>query len=329
MSAGDAIDYALERFAPILTRGVNLSHLSWWRIGGRARAMLEPRSVQELQALRSWFAEQGQPHVVIGHTSNLLFSDAGLDVPCIRISSKLGGLSITNTRVTAEAGIWVPYFARRLQLAGLKGLAHICGIPGTLGGLICMNGGSQRKSIGTHVVRVVSIDDKGNLKRRNQAACQFAYRSSAFQHNNEIVAAVTLQLNRVEDPAALRREMIEILSSRRRKFPKELPNCGSVFVSNPAMYAQFGPPGAVIERLGFKGQQVGGAQVSPVHANFIVNRGHARAKDVLSLILAIAARARQELGLSLVSEARYVSPSGRIASITELDPAALDEVDRP
>ena len=311
-------DPRADRFAAILERNVDLAAISQWRIGGRARMVLSPRDLDELVALRRWLHETGQCHIVIGATSNLLFADEGLDVPCIRIGEAMAGIAIAGTRIQAGPGVWVPRLARRAQQAGLEGLAHVSGIPGTLGGLICMNGGSQRKGIGSHVTEVVSVDVTGTVLRRAAADCGFAYRTSIFQHNDEIIAGATLELPRADDPRALRREMVEIMASRRRKFPKSEPNCGSVFVSNPAMYAKFGPPGAVIERLGFKGRAEGGALVSPMHANFIVNRGGARARDVLALIALIAATAQAELGVSLLSEVRYVAHDGRIVPATEV-----------
>lgn len=226
-------------------------------------------------------------------------------------------------QVRVQAGIWVPRLARNLLKVGLSGAEHICGIPGTLGGLICMNGGSQRKGIGTHVTEVVSVDYQGNIRRRTQPECDFGYRTSIFQNNGEIIVQATLSLSRASDPLALRREMVGILASRRLKFPKHLPNCGSVFVSNPDNYEKFGPPGAVIEQLGFKGKAVGGAMVSPQHANFIVNRGGARAQEILALILEISDCALQELGLTLHSEVRYVRPDGQVVPATDVPPSAL------
>ena len=106
--------------------------------------------------------------------------------------------------------------------------------------------------------------------------------------------------------------MKEILASRRRKFPQKLPNCGSVFVSNPAMYADYGPPGAMIEKLGFKGRRVGDALVSPHHANFIVNAGRATARDTLALIAEIRETVRRETGYAMDVEARYVTEAGAV-----------------
>ena len=196
--------------------------------------------------------------------------------------------------------------------AGLTGIERTCGIPGTLGGLICMNGGSQRHGIGEVIVSVTSVDAEGAIRHRSREDCAFAYRHSVFQSNNEVIAGAMLRLEPAADRGAVRREMLEILGSRRRKFPQKEPNCGSVFVSNPAMYAEYGPPGAMIERLGFKECRVGGAMVSPHHANFIVNVGNATAIDVLSLIAKIKVAVLADTGYAMEVEARFVTVEGEI-----------------
>jgi UDP-N-acetylmuramate dehydrogenase len=297
---------------------VPLAQISRWRVGGSADVVVRPGSVAELQALRRNLTDQGLPHLVIGSTTNLLFADEGLRAVCIQIGSRMETVTVAGQEIQAEAGAWVPGLARRAMLAGLTGAEHICGIPGTLGGLICMNGGSQRKGIGSALVDLEAVDATGELIRFDQAACGFAYRTSVFQDNGLIVARARLRFDPAPDRAAVRREMLEILSSRRRRFPQKLPNCGSVFKSNPAMYAEIGPPGAAIEKLGFKGRRIGGALVSPQHANFIVNDGGATAADVLALIAEIATAVERETGYRMEAEAKYVTPEGRFMAADQV-----------
>ncbi|MDR7127120.1 UDP-N-acetylmuramate dehydrogenase [Pseudotabrizicola sp. 4114] len=292
-------------------RGVDLSAVSQWRIGGRADLVLRPTSTAEVSALTRWFAARGIRPVVIGLTSNLLFDDAGLRVPCIQIGARMARMSLEGAEVRAQAGIWVPGLARRLMQAGRGGAEHICGIPGTLGGLICMNGGSQRKGIGSSLLEVESVTPDGVVHTRPAQDGGFGYRQSVYQTNGEIITAATLHLP-PRPRAEIRTEMRAILADRRRKFPRKEPNCGSVFKSNPAMYAQIGPPGAAIERLGFKGLRVGGALVSPQHANFIVNTGGATAADVLTLIARIGAVVDAATGFRMEAEACFVRADGTI-----------------
>lgn len=292
-----------------VVRDVDLSALSWWRIGGRADLVLRPASTAQLAAVQGWFYQRGIRPVVIGLTTNLLFDDAGLRAPCIQIGTRMADNRIHGASLQAQAGAWVPGLARQLMKAGLGGAEHICGIPGTLGGLICMNGGSQRKGIGSNVVSVESVDRTGAIHDTPAAACDFAYRQSVFQTNGHIITGARLHFApRPRDQ--IRSEMRTILADRRRKFPRKEPNCGSVFKSNPAMYAEIGPPGAAIERLGFKGQRLGGALVSPLHANFIVNAGGATARDVLTLIARIGDAVEAATGYRMQAEACFVRADG-------------------
>ena len=197
----------------------------------------------------------------------------------MQISEGLSAVDIGNGFVSAEAGIWVPGLACRLMRAGLTGGEHICGIPGTLGGLICMNGGSQRKGIGMNLVTVESVDSQGDVHTRSAADCQFAYRSSIFQRNDEIITRARLRFD-AAPPAGIRRTMLQILVERSRKFPRKQPNCGSVFKSNPAMYARSSRRG---RRLGFKGMRGRGALIVAIS----FSAGGA-SRDILVLSIASA-----------------------------------------
>lgn len=303
---------ALEQLCPGgVAQRVSLAQLSQWRVGGLADVIASPTSTQQVAALRRFFNEAGIAHLVIGQTTNLLFADEGLRSPCIMIGSRMSGVTMTAENIYAQSGVWVPNLARQAMKAGLTGIEHICGIPGTLGGLVCMNGGSQRQGVGSSVSVVQSVDSAGVIRKRKLNECGFSYRSSVFQSNDEIVTDVQLQLKRGCKPL-IRHEMLEILAERRHKFPRRQPNCGSVFVSDPALYDQYGPPGRIIEYLGFKGHTVGGAKVSERHANFIVNIGNARALDILTIISEIRAATERYMGRPLVSEVRYVSQDGKI-----------------
>lgn len=314
---------SLERICPGgVEQNVDLAAVSQWRIGGRAALMLSPSSTVQLAALRRFLHERDLPHVVIGHTSNLLFADEGLHVPCIRIGSKMSAIRFEGADVIAEAGAWVPGVAVSVMRQGLTGVEHICGIPGTLGGLVYMNGGSQRKGIGSAIVDVKSVLPDGAIVQRTAADCDFSYRHSVFHGNDEVISAVRLRLVRGKR-AAIHSEIRAILADRRRKFPRKEPNCGSVFKSNPAMYAEVGPPGAIIERLGFKGMRQGGAQVSPRHANFIVNTGKARAIDVLSLITRISDAVFDATGFRMEAEVRHVAPDGYMLPADQISVAEL------
>lgn len=280
-----------------------------WRIGGPADLFVEPSSRDELGFVLRLARECGVPSVVIGKGSNLLFDDAGLRGIAIKIGRRLSRVTCADATIRAEAGVSTPALARLTALAGLTGLEHIVGIPGTLGGLVVMNGGSLQRAVGDTIIEVQTLDRDGRLRTFCCDDCAFAYRSSRFQGEDYVVTDVAISLSS-GSPSTILSEMREILRDRRRKFPLTWPNCGSVFKSDPSVYRQYGPPGAVVERLGLKGLRVGGATVDRRHANFIVNTGRATSRDVLALVLRIRRAIQDRLGCSLACEVKYVRPDG-------------------
>jgi len=295
--------------APIVD--ARLADYSRWRVGGRAAALIEPVSRRHVEACLAYLASRDLPNLVIGDGSNILFDDAGFDGVIVRVGPSMSKLMLDGGRVWAEAGIWVPRFVRLLGQRGLAGLEHAIGIPGTLGGLVIMNGGSRRLGVGRNIVRVGGCDLRGKPFERTGEECDFRYRGSTLQDDQLIVLDATFSFEQVER-SPLRQDMISIMTERRNKFPKKLPNCGSVFLSDPAMYKIVGPPGAAIERAGLKGTARGGAQISPMHANFIVNNGNASSRDILGLIHLIRTTVHHQTGFWMDCEVRHVAPDGRV-----------------
>jgi UDP-N-acetylmuramate dehydrogenase len=290
---------------------VDLAALTRWRIGGPADCCVSPGTIDACRAVVERCRDLGLRFMVIGDSSNLLFDDRGYRGVLVRIGPALGRVTIRGTAVTVQAGAWVPAVARRVGSAGLTGIEHIVGIPGTFGGLVAMNGGSLRQGIGDSIVEVTALVPDATLQRFEAGACGFAYRRSRFQESGHIVVEATLALA-PGDVGTIRRRMIEIMASRRRRFPLKLPNCGSVFVSDPAMYQHIGPPGAAIERCGLKGTRIGNAQIAQAHANFIVNLGGARSSDVLALVDLARQRVLAATGFAMDCEVRHVAPDGRV-----------------
>jgi UDP-N-acetylmuramate dehydrogenase len=282
-----------------------------WQIGGPADLLVEPETVNQVATVVSFARRHNIPLLVIGQGTNLLFDDAGLRGIVLKLGQNLCRVHVSDNTITAESGAWVPGLARKAMQAGLTGLEHTIGIPGTLGGLVMMNGGSQRKGIGENVRRVWIVDCKGEQIELTREECSFSYRQSALQGSGAVVVKVELECER-EEPQRIRQLMLEDLRERRRKFPRKQPNCGSVFLSTSEMHASVGPPGKVIEDAGLKGTRIGNAEVSHQHANFIVNLNGATSNDVLRLITHIRKVVNERIGFELCCEVRYVSPSGEI-----------------
>ncbi|MFO7577879.1 MAG: UDP-N-acetylmuramate dehydrogenase [Pelovirga sp.] len=300
-----AADVGATRFAE------PLAHHSSWRIGGVADLFIEPENAAQVAAVVQLTRTLELPLVVIGQGTNLLFDDLGVRGVVMKIGARMARITISGETVVAEGGAWVPQLTRMTMRAGLTGLEHCIGIPGTVGGLVVMNGGSHRHGIGEQVTRVTIVDLDGGIRRLDAAACHFDYRYSALQGRGCVVVEVELTC-RAAELSRVRREMLDDLRVRRGKFPRKQPNCGSVFLSTAEMHATIGPPGKIIEEAGLKGLRIGQAEVSRRHANFIVNLGNASSRDVLALIARIRTLVRERFAFDLCCEVRYVSPSGDI-----------------
>lgn len=301
-----------EKFPDEICTNVDLSLFSRWKVGGIAKCIISPLSQNSIIRCVKFCHEMNINFVIMGATSNILFADKGLSVLVINLN-RLNKYTVTSNTVISDAGIWVPCFARGLVKYGLSGLEHIIGVPGTLGGLVYMNGGSQRKGIGSNVVRVKALSTKGAVSEFNNEECGFSYRKSVFQKNSQIILEVELRLHN-SSSSKIRSEMLDILRSRRNKFPLKEPNCGSVFISNPDMYEKFGPPGEVIENCGLKGIEFGGAKVSNIHANFIVNNHNAKATDILQTIKYVQDEVFRKTGFHMESEVIYMDEFGQTTS---------------
>jgi UDP-N-acetylmuramate dehydrogenase len=295
----------------VVRQGEALAQHSTWRIGGPADYLVEPQSIDQLCRLLQWLHAHNLPHVVIGKGSNLLFPDEGVRAVVIKIDQGLRQIQQNGNQVLVEAGISVPRLAHQVGSLGLSGLEHTIGIPGTLGGLIAMNGGSLQHSISEVIDWVEYINEEGQLISRQPDQCAFAYRRSWFQDHFGIIVRACLNLSS-EDRHRIKRTMVATLRQRRANFPLRYPNCGSVFKSNPALYERVGPPGKVIETLGLKGRQIRGAAVSQRHANFIINQGTAQASDILQLIALIRDEVQTRFDLALNCEVKYVSEQGEV-----------------
>ena len=294
-----------------VTFNESLAKLSHWKIGGFADVVVRPKTTQQLSLVLKYFTSLGVKPVIVGLSTNLLFSDQGLRVPMICLDSCSRELTIKGSKVEVGASYWVPSLVRKVMQAGLTGIEHACGIPGTIGGLVYMNGGSKRKSISRNIETIISLLPNGTQRIRARRDIEFSYRHSEFQTNNEVITKVILNLD-FGKKDKIRSDIYNILQNRSRKFPRKLPTCGSTFVADAKLYDTHGPPGKIIENLGFKGYKIGGASVSDLHANFIVNTGNATATDVLTIIRDINRSLKIETNHTLLAEVRYVCPNGKI-----------------
>ena len=282
-------------------QNIPLAEFTTWRVGGPATWIIEPESVDEVLAALLWAKANGQPCQVIGAGSNLLIHDNGLPGLTLSLRRLQGAELDSNSGVIeALAGEPIPTLARRAARAGLKGLAWAVGIPGTVGGAAVMNAGAQGGCTADwlEAVRVVPIQGGESFElKRDQL--EFDYRHSRLQQENLLVLSARFRLEPGHNPQELRRETNSNLSHRTSTQPYTLPSCGSVFRNPEPLKA-----GRLIQELGLKGERVGGAEVSSVHANFIVNTGNATAVDINQLIELVQDRVEQRHAVRLHPEVK-------------------------
>lgn len=294
-----------------LRREVSLADFTTWKVGGRAQWFAEPDSATQLQALLAWAQAGGLSSRVIGAGSNLLVSDAGLEGLTV-CNRHLQGAELDPGEglIEALAGEPVPTLARRAARAGLAGLEWAVGIPGTVGGAVVMNAGAQGGCSAEVLesITVVNPTAPGEPFTLPASALAFAYRHSRLQHEPLVVLSARFRLSPGHDPAVVSRRTSANLHSRTSTQPYQQPSCGSVF-RNPEPHKA----GQLIEALGLKGLSIGGAQVSPIHANFIVNTGAATAAEIDQLIGEVQRRVEAAHGLQLHPEVKRLGPFDAVA----------------
>lgn len=287
---------------PGLRQQVSLGDYTTWKVGGAAEWFGEPAQREELLALAAWGNRRGLPLHCLGAGSNLLIADGGLAglSLCLR---RLQGSSLDpiDGWVEAQAGEPIPTLARKAARAGLSGLEWAVGIPGTVGGAAVMNAGAQGGCTAEWLQAVQVLDPQRPEAPfwLEAAALDFAYRHSRLQAEPLIVLAARFRLEPGHDPAAVTARTSANLHSRTSTQPYQQPSCGSVFRNPEPQKA-----GRLIEALGLKGLRIGGAEVSTLHANFIVNTGEASARDIDALIGEVQRRVAAEHGVTLHPEVK-------------------------
>jgi len=261
-----------------------LARYSTYRIGGPATVVL-PASPEDVGSALRAAHEAGVPWFAVGLGSNILLPDEGLDALVIRLGKGIDVLSRDGERWTIGAGLPAPLAARKTAAAGFGGLHIFVGVPGTVGGGVYMNAGCHGGDWAEVVERVTVVDAAGNDQTLARSEVPFTYRRSGL--DGRIVLDATVRL-RPEAQPHLDEQIAEMFEWRQSGTPFNQPCCGSVFKnpSGPSWKREGGPrtAGQLIEAAGLKGVRIGGAQVSPMHANYFVNAGNASAADVRALI---------------------------------------------
>ena len=316
----------LRRLAQALTGqgiacefGAPLAPLTTFQIGGPAGLLVWPKTTDQAAACMRHTFELSVPCLVLGWGSNVLIADEGYPhlVVCTRDLNWIAGEGAT---LNCGAGAGVPDVAREAAQRGLSGMEKISDVPGSLGGGVYMNAGCEGVTLSDLLTRVTWVEPDGSVILRPRDQVRLGYRTSEFMGTSRLITEVVLELTPAHDPEAILQAMDAVRCQRAAKFPLDLPNCGSVFkrvnpeVAKPwverdgkAAYSA----GYYVERVGLKGSRVGNAQISPRHANFIVNLGGATAADVLELAEQARAKVREVFGFDLELEVNVIDRRGR------------------
>jgi UDP-N-acetylmuramate dehydrogenase len=285
-----------------ISQQVPLSTLTTWRIGGPADVLVVPSGKEELERTIAILHRHGVPWMTLGKGSNMLVSDKGIRGVVIRPGSALDYAEFDGTLVRAGAAYPFVTLAVKAGKQGLTGLEFAGGIPGTVGGAVYMNAGAHGSDVSRIFKSADIVLETGELVTWGPEEMKFSYRHSRLQEagSRGTVLEAVFELQN-GDAGEITAAMAAHKDRRRLTQPLKQPSCGSVFRNPPGTYAA-----KLIEEAGLKGFSVGGAQVSALHANFIVNNGQAAAEDVLTLIAHIRGTVKDRTGIDLQPEVLVV-----------------------
>lgn len=306
-----------------IQENVLLAPYTSFKIGGPARFFVLIKKPEEISQAFVWAKEKKLPVLILGGGSNVLISDEGW--PGLVVKIAIAGFKVGKSKVSVGAGVTTSTVAREASKRGLKGMEWAVGIPGTFGGAIRGNAGAFRFDT-AQVIKTVEVWRDGKIIKLSKDDCGFSYRSSFFKSKfkNDIILSAELEMEQ-GNPEEVQAQIKYFLDHRDKSQPKQ--SSAGCFFKNVAItdkaqiLKQIGtdhrlpeefikhkkiPAGWLVEQAGFKGAQVGQAQVSTIHGNFIVNLGGATAKDVLELVKKIKTEVKNKFGIDLEEEVQII-----------------------
>jgi len=276
-----------------------LAPLTTFRIGGEAKYFCLVENKDDLRRILQFCSEESFPFLTLGGGSNLLISDEGFPGLVIKLGKCFQKVSREGERVKAGAGVKLANLIQRTKTYALEGLEFLSGIPGTVGGTIITNAGTQENSIGNFVDKV-GVMEKGGLKVLSREKINFSYRYSSIDGKKQVLTETEFALKK-SSREQIEKRVIKNLQEKKAKQPLQFPSAGCIFKNPPE-----GPAAKFIEAANLKGLSRGNAQISTLHANFIINRGKATYKDVLHLIQTIQDEVYKKFRISLKPEIKIV-----------------------
>ncbi len=274
------------------------------KIGGPADLFIEPSSIENLAKVMTAIKEAGVKWTAIGRGSNLLVSDKGIEGAVIKLGAGLDHLEINGAKISVGGGVSVVSLAMAMSRKGLSGLEFAAGIPGSVGGAVYMNAGAHGSDVSKILEKAHVLFEDGAMEWLSVDEMEFSYRTSVLQKKRPgIVLEAVFQLKEANKDEIIA-EIKKNKDYRKDTQPWSSPCAGSIFRNPLPEYA-----GQLIEKAGLKGHQIGGAKISEMHGNFIVNAGNAKAEDVLALIEHVKATIQDLYGVEMETEVEII---GRI-----------------
>ncbi|MEC7640515.1 MAG: UDP-N-acetylmuramate dehydrogenase [Nitrospinota bacterium] len=276
-----------------------------FRIGGPADVFISPQNIEDLRIIFKYAKET--PVFILGEGTNLLINDEGFRGIVISLKESFKAVKDVmfsdnqkTAQVEAGSGVKLSYLAKYAARHSLSGLEPLVGIPGSLGGALIMNAGAEGTEIGTLVKSITRVTREGAIQIFQEKDLSFKYRKTVFPPGDGVIVKAELELQ-TGDRMVIQEKIDGYLQKRGRKQPLSQPNSGSIFKNPPNQTA-----GKLIEEAGLKGTRMGDAAVSSKHANFIVNKGHACASEVMELIEHIQRVVKEKTGVELEREIIWV-----------------------
>jgi len=279
--------------------GVALSRFTTLGAGGPATAFTRPESVDEVVEALAWARDQGLSVATIGLGSNLLVADAGFDGLVLKLGGEFGQAQVEGERLLAGGGAPNAVCLHRVRAAGLGGFEFACAIPGTVGGGVWMNAGAYGSDWAQILDRALVVDEQG-ARWLTPGELGLRYRHSELRHG-QVVARVEFTLSPLPEEQ-IKANVARLQALRKAAQPTNKRTFGSVF-KNPEHELS---AGRMLEACGLKGHRIGGAQISPRHANFIENADGARTEDAIALMVEARRRALEKYGVELVHEVEFL-----------------------
>lgn len=279
----------------------SMSKYTSFRTGGNADIMVIVENEEEIEKLLRLLSEERVPYIILGNGSNILVKDGGYRGVVVKLGEFFNSIKIKDNQIMAYAGAKISTAAREAMESGLSGMEFASGIPGSVGGGVFMNAGAYGGEIKDIILSVTAITKDGMKKYEiTKEEMKLGYRHSTFQESGDIIISATFQL-KTGEKSVIAAEMKKLMDRRNQKQPVNLPSAGSFFKRPDGYYA-----GQLIQDSGLKGLSVGGAQVSPLHAGFIVNNGGATTTDILNLMKLIQNTVFNKFGVKLEPEVRIL-----------------------